>query len=178
MTSWETSPAATMSVVHDPLGLFATGATYTVGDISGWMEGDAIPDGTVLRNYALWCVREQRLYECDGNGDPLPGGEVLDAVSVLSLHPQMPGGGVRPRTGRYSTRRRVLRALHEWWEQHRLGPTIRDLADELGLGKSTVRYHLQMLADRGLVEREVAEVSSAHRAVFVTTAGMRAIRGG
>lgn len=50
-----------------------------------------------------------------------------------------------------ANRARILSAIAELTDRDGISPTIRDIADEVGLSKSAVFNHLKILRDQGKV---------------------------
>ena len=146
----------TMTVVSDPLRLFAPGDEYSRSEIAAWLEEEELPVGLVLRNGREWTVCDdgERLLLRDKLG------RTLDAQGVRLLSAR---GAPRA-----STRLDVLRALHDLTAAQGYPPTYREIGRRIGRRVSLVRYHIEILSEEGFVDR----TPFVHRSAMVTEAGM------
>lgn len=51
-------------------------------------------------------------------------------------------------------RLKILEALRDYWEREQLGPTVEELAEESGFGRTTVVVAIRTLQEEGLVYRD------------------------
>lgn len=62
----------------------------------------------------------------------------------------------------------VFKVIYKYWQRKGLPPSIEDIANQSGLSKWTVRYHLEGLEKAGLIS-----TSKGHRTIQVV--GMQVI---
>ena len=65
----------------------------------------------------------------------------------------------------------VIKLIHNAQVAHSRPPTIRDLADELGVGLATMHSYLTKMVEEGLIDRKRGH----HRSLTVTDVGMSLI---
>lgn len=107
--------------------------------------------------HATHSVRER-----DEVKTPSRGGKVADVSEPQDVVPRNPAeeadlpGQPDPRHVLTERQRRILRVISEWMERHGYAPTMREIAESVGLtSKSSVAYQLSILESRGYLRRAV-----------------------
>ena len=66
-------------------------------------------------------------------------------------------------------REKILLSVHEAAQKHSKPPSVRDLADSLGVGVATMHSYLKQLAEEGMIEWR----QGRHRTLHLTPEGSR-----
>jgi len=145
----------TLRVVTSPVFWLTPGDEFTRGDIAEWLEDGDLPVGLVLEmGRGKWTIAHHA--DC----------WVLESQYRPGRQQRLTAGQLR-NYNRGKRRFEVLSTL--WGLTQRAGepPTMRELAAELGVVPSLVKYHVDILAGDGLIDK----IPLHHRSAHVTSAG-------
>ena len=77
--------------------------------------------------------------------------------------------GADMRTKNQETLDRILKFVNKYYQEHHSSPTINDVAEGVGVARSTTHRYLQELSDRNLIDYSRG-ILSAHQSAKMKTA--------
>jgi len=154
----------TLTVIRDPLRLFARDRVLPANCVATWLRDDTIPDGTVFRNGRCYVAKDGYLWPSDETGRIAPKAQRIDARMVESWN------GGRGYT-RADTRWRVLEAMDD-----DPVPDTLAVAELLEMDESAIRYHLRTLTGDGYLAVTPNPEHRSYNVYRVTDAGRLAVQ--
>ena len=139
-----------LQVVTSPVSWLEPGDEFTRGDIAEWLEDGDLPADLVLAmGHVEWIVaRRASRWILEGEYSTVG----LRRLTSAQLRQYNRGG----------RRHEVLAALQSLTRQAGEPPTLRELGAELGIVPSLAKYHIDVLARDGLVDKVPYRYRSAH----------------